>query len=247
MVRLFVVLTAVAVTGLLIPAVAAVHGQVTGTPEFVVASPAADPCAAATGTPAGTTSTGATPAPADVSFDLVYLDLSLMHADHTGAVARVVAGRAEHEELRELGAGLAARLDQWVRRLGVWRSLWFGNLPPLTDDAIVGAIDRLPGASPGRGGLPGAFEILGMAGAAGQACAAVGDDRALLDLLIRAVDADVLLAEVAVAEAEHEELKVEARVIAGQDRRWLDALIALRARWYGEGATPAASPAATPA
>ncbi|MGH2531791.1 MAG: hypothetical protein ACRDJW_05740 [Thermomicrobiales bacterium] len=233
----------ITVVGVLGSSVSIVDGQEGGTPGPSLVTPAADPCeVGVAATPAGTPAIADTPA-ADLSFDVVYLDLVMAHTERLAGVAKLAADHAEHDELSEFGSEMAAHLDERARRLGVWRSLWFGEQPVLMSEELIGAVERLGEATPGRGGIPGGFEVLGMTGLVEEACAAA-DDAALLELLIGAVDADLLLARAAIEQAEHHELRLEAAAIADRDQRWIDGLIALRERWYGDGATPAASPMA---
>ncbi|MGH2558492.1 MAG: hypothetical protein ACRDJH_05465 [Thermomicrobiales bacterium] len=244
-----VVLAAVAIgiiafVSVLAPSMSVVGGQKAGTPRPIGTSSTLEPCGAvAAATPDGSPAVPATPAAA-VTFDIVYLDLVLLHTERLASVAAVAAVRAEHDALRAFGTEMTANLGERARRLGVWRSLWFGDQASLTREELVAAVERLGEATPGRGGIPGGFEVLGMTGIVAEACVATPDDAALLDLLIGAVDADLLLARAAVEQAEHDELRLEAAAIADRDQQWLDALIALRAWWYGGGATPMASPLA---
>jgi uncharacterized protein (DUF305 family) len=197
---------------------------------------------AATGTPVAGTPGAAQPvaSPAGaVPFDLLFLDLMIRQRERIHAVAQLTSAGAEHSELSAAGRSLAADAAADAAQLRGWRGEWYGDIPPLADRAAAQALDRLSREKSLQRGIPGAFEILGTSPTLDDLChAAPPYDLALLDVLIPALNAELLLARSALDLGVHADVRDMAQRLLAQDQPRLDALIAWRTAWYG--ATPVA-------
>jgi uncharacterized protein (DUF305 family) len=224
---------------------AAIPGRAApGTPAPIMGSA---PCRiSVSGTPVSGTPAAVPPVASPVGtipFDLIFLDLMIRQRERISAVGALADAGADHSDLADTGRSLAADAAADAAQLRNWRVEWYGDIPPLTDRAIAQALDRLGREKGLQRGVPGAFEILGMSTMVADLCrAAPPYDLALLESLIPALNAELLLAHTALDLGVHAGVRDMAQRVIAQDQPRLDALIAWRTAWYA--ATPVA--AATP-
>jgi len=151
-------------------------------------------------------------------YDLRFLDEMIMH--HEGAImsARGMIANSSRPELRDLAQRIIAGQQRQVDQMRAWRQQWYPDAP-----ASVG----------GMGGMMGGNGA-GMMGGDGT-------DRMFLRMMIPHHQLAIDMAQDALTNAQHDELKGLAReIIVGQSAEITEMEGYLQA-WYGEASTRDAS------
>lgn len=233
-----------------------------GTPEAGAA--ASDPCAT-TATPAagmreagmmGTPLTGGGDMAGMMGqFDLLFIDMMMPHHAAAVAMAQVAQTRAEHPEIRALAEDVIRSQSAEIDQMHAWRDQWFPGAPAMPMDQTMGMMtsmmgEMMPGEMPGgMMGTPSAMPDMGSMGMMmdmGQEIARLcttGEpfDLAFIDAMVRHHQSAIMMAQVALARAEHPELKALAQAIVDAQQREIAQMQEWRAAWSAS-ATPTASP-----
>ena len=85
------------------------------------------------------------PGAADAPYELQFIDSMIAH--HQGAIdmARFVATRAQHEELKALAANIITDQQRDIERMQEWRSKWFGTAAPAVNLNFPGMMEGMHG------------------------------------------------------------------------------------------------------
>lgn len=141
--------------------------------------------------------------PSDEPYDALFIDSMIVH--HQGALdmAEAALAEAQRPELRELAAAILATQQAEIEQLQAWRAQWYPDLPPTSGIGLdMGPMEVATDS-------PDPFELR------------------FIDAMIPHHEGAVQMAEDALNNAEHAELKAMAtEIIAaqqaeiGQMRRW---------------------------
>lgn len=217
------------------------------------ATPASSACnQIAASTPAAVTPRGTPMGSMDMAhdFDLVFIDMMVVHHEGALAMARVAAERGEHQEVRDLAAAILAGQQAEVDQLRAWRDAWYPGAPAMPMDQMGSMMgDMMAGmvGTPGAG-MGDMGDMMGMGTMDPRAevdalCAAPGSfDQAFLEAMIPHHQSAVAMAQMALQRATHSELTAMAQGIVDAQTAEIAQMQAWLAAWYG--ATPAASPQA---
>lgn len=228
-----------------------------GTPAAGAA--ASDPCATASTPAAGMPTAGmmaGTPpmGAGDMAgmmdqFDLIFIDMMTPHHASAVAMAEVAQTRAEHPEIRTLAENIIESQSAEIGQMHAWRDQWFPGAPAMPMDQMMGMMTSMMGEMPGgMMGTPSAMPDMGSMGMMmdmGQEIARLcttGEpfDLAFIDAMVRHHQSAIMMAQVALARAEHPELKELAQAIVDAQQREIDEMTGWRAAWVGT--MPLASP-----
>jgi uncharacterized protein (DUF305 family) len=215
----------------------------------------------AEGTPAaGDTMTGGTmgsPAagmPAMTDFDLMFIDMMIVHHEGAVAMARVALERAEYQEVRDLARQIVDSQQAEIDQMRTWREAWYPDAPVMPMDQMAGMMtgimdDPHGTASPDTEhaddhGATGAG-TMGMMGtmdprAEARALCDAPDpfDRAFLEAMIPHHQSAIAMAELALHHASNAEIQRLAQRIVEAQRAEVAQMETWLAAWYG--GTPAA-------
>jgi uncharacterized protein (DUF305 family) len=217
--------------------------QATRTEMFACAT-SATPTALLFATPRIPGDSSASPSPAALEFDLLYLDLMITQQQRISDMARLGAVKTQTRELQRLSEEIIAGTEPILERLREVRAARFDGVPVATGPDLMGKLDEIGRQQPGAGGVPGAMEIVAGNNIISQLCATDIDfDQAYVDALIEQLDAGIVLSGAALDLTDRDETKVIASEIIDVDRPFEDGVIAIRDSILN--ATPAASPASS--
>ncbi len=164
-------------------------------------------------------------------YDLRFLDEMIMH--HEGAImsARGMIADSSRPELRDLARRIIAGQQRQVDQMRAWRQQWYPDAP-----ASVGGMGGMMG-----GGMMGGDSGGMMGGNGAGMMGGDGADRMFLRMMIPHHQLAIDMAQDALTNAQHDELKGLAReIIAGQSAEITEMEGYLQA-WYGEASTRDAS------
>jgi uncharacterized protein (DUF305 family)/uncharacterized cupredoxin-like copper-binding protein len=181
----------------------------------------------------------------NVEFDLAFIDMMTQHHEGAVAMAKVALERGEHEEIRTLAQGIIDTQDAEIAHLQTWRAEWYPDAPPVTMSDMMQR-QGMSHMMPGMAELMQSMGSMHMDSATDMAalCSVTDSfDRAFIDMMIPHHESAIMMAQVALANAKHQELKDLAREIIDAQQREIDQMQGWRAAWYG-AATPG-TPAAT--
>ena len=167
-------------------------------------------------------------------YDLRFIDEMTMH--HRGAVmsAQMMIADSGRPELRELARRITADQERQIKQMAAWRRQWYPTArPPATGGmGMMGGM----GSSGGMGMMGGMGGRGGMEGMPREA-----SDRMFLRMMVPHHALAVEMAQDALENAEHEELKGLAQeIVDGQSREIVEMEGYLK-RWYGEESTRGAA------
>jgi uncharacterized protein (DUF305 family) len=171
----------------------------------------------------------ASPSPAAIEFDLIYLDLMIAQQARVRDLAKLAAVQAESPEVRRLGDETFDGTEPILDRLQDTRAAWFDDRPVLQDAALISALDEIGRLQPAVGGVPGAVEIVQGEGAIAELCAETSDfDVHFLTTLIEQLDGGILFSEAAMQLAGRDETKVIAALVVETEQPFKDNAISYR-------------------
>jgi uncharacterized protein (DUF305 family) len=175
-------------------------------------------------------------------FDLMFLDMMIPHHESAVAMAQVALARAEHPETRELAHTIVANQQAEVDQLRSWREQWFAGAPQMAMEdgwtVMLGMMQGMPGmpATPYSGAM-GPGGMMGMMHPESQMtalCEASGPfDRAFMEMMIPHHQLAVVMAQVAVQRASHDELRSMAKQMVDSQTREIEQMQAWFDAWYG--------------
>ena len=175
----------------------------------------------------------------NVEFDLAFIDMMIPHHEGAVAMAKVALARGEHQEIRALAQAIVDAQDAEIAQLQTWRSQWYQDAPPVTmaDMMQMQNMDQM---------MPGMSDLMESMGSmhmdptmdVASLCSVTGSfDLAFIDMMIPHHQSAIMMAQAALANAKHQELKDIAHEIIDAQQREIDQMTGWRAAWYGE-ATP---------
>lgn len=161
-------------------------------------------------------------------YDLRFIDEMVMH--HQGAImsARMMIGDSERPELRDLARRIQEGQQRQIEQMRGWRAQWYGS-----GDVPAMGMDPMAGMMNGRDGMMGGRGMGGMMGGRGMKDA----DRIFLRMMIPHHQLAIEMAEDALKNAEHDELKGLAREIIADQSAEIAEMEGYLRDWYGEGST----------
>lgn len=188
-------------------------------------------------TPAGTESARtpaavASPDLATVPFDLAFIDLMIPALETEVVMAEIGREQATRPEVRGLMDATIATQPAEIAQLEAWRAAWYPDVPvrsagELTQIMAAYAATMLDATPiPSMVGTDAGTEVTAL-------CAAATDtfDLALIDRLLARHEAAVAMANVALEQAEHPELKAFALAVIDTQSREIDEMQTWRAAW----------------
>lgn len=209
-------------------------------------TPVADPC-----------QVPATPVPdhdmgsmdMSVDFDLMFIDMMIVHHESAVLMAEVALERAETPEVIGLSEEIIAAQSSEIAQMQEWREAWYPGAPVMSMDAMsesmagmmaddgmagMGHMDATPMAGmmddSGMMGMDPAAEVVAL-------CAVEGPvDVAFLEAMIPHHESAIVMARVAQTEATHQEIRDLADAIISTQQAEIDQMNAWLMEW--ETATP---------
>ena len=157
-------------------------------------------------------------------YDQRFIDEMVMH--HQGAImsSRMMIGDSQRPELRDLARRIQEGQQRQIDQMQAWRQQWYpsAHAPSMGMDSMAGMMD-------GRhmGGMMGGRGMMG-----GQAA-----DRMFLRMMIPHHQLAIDMAQDALQNAEHEELKDLAREIIADQAAEITEMEGYLRAWYGQGPT----------
>ena len=156
----------------------------------------------------------------DAPYDLRFIDEMTMH--HQGAVmsAQMMIADSPRPQLRDLAGRITESQERQIDQMAAWRRQWYPNTgAPSTGMQSMGGMGRAMGGR-GSGGMAG-----------GQV------DRMFLRMMIPHHQLAIEMAEDALENAEHQELKGLARQIIKDQSAEIEEMEGYLKDWYGEDST----------
>lgn len=182
-------------------------------------------------------------------FDLMFIDMMVLHHEGAIAMARMASNEAEHQEIRSLAETIMTGQQTEIEQMTAWRDTWYPNAPHLPLDQMAPAMTQLMtgnmhgmpvmAATPGTGmmGNPGRMGMAGMMNPAAETEAlqnASGPfDLAFLDLMIPHHQSAVAMAQTALQYAQHQEIRTLAQQIIDAQQAEIAQMQSWRETWYG--------------
>ena len=197
----------------------------------------------------GTPMAGAT-MPAE--FDLMFIDMMIVHHEGAIAMAEVALTEGEHQEIRDLATTIIESQQAEIDQMKMWRDTWYPNAPVMPMDQMTQMMSGMIQQMPSMMGTP-TMSMMGMHGMQGQ----MGDpaaeaealrnatgpfDQAFIGMMIPHHQSAVAMAQAALQHAVHPEITELANAIIRAQEQEIAQMQSWLAEWYG--ATPVATPAA---
>jgi uncharacterized protein (DUF305 family) len=167
----------------------------------------------------GMMSPGVTPDRANQPFDQRWLDEMIMHHQHAVMSSSMMIADSERPELRDLAERIISAQGREIDQMRQWRRDWYG----------AGGMADVQGAM--------MTQMMGNRGAMRaqmqQMMGNVDLDRMFLEMMIPHHEDAIAMAEQALAEAEHAELKNLAQTIIATQQAEIDEMRGYLRDWYG--------------
>jgi len=187
--------------------------------------------------------TAAMPVAAGTSpFDARFIDAMIPHHEGAVTMAQEALTKAEHPELRELAQQMLVAQEREIADMRAWRQAWYPSLPmtegmPMMSGMEHGKGDHGAGMETGKGmgqGMgAGAMGSQGHGMTAPAAGHAMTYDATFIDGMIPHHESAVVMAEHALKEAEHPEVRQLAQAIIDSQRKEIDQMKAWKMAWFG--------------
>ncbi len=166
-------------------------------------------------------------ADASAPYDLRFIDEMIMH--HQGAIisAEMMIGDSERPELRDLARRIQQSQREQIERMRAWREQWYPDTtaPAMDMDPMGGMMDMMGG----NGGM--------MDGMMADMMGGEQANRMFLRMMIPHHQLAIDMAEDALRQAEHEDLKGLAREIVADQSAEITEMEGYLRDWYGEDST----------
>lgn len=189
-------------------------------------------------------------------FDVAFIDMMIAHHEAAIAMAQTAVTEGEHQEIRDMAGTVIADQQSELERLRLWRGQWYPDAPetPMNQmtQMMAGMMQGpmvmgggMHHTMPSTAATPTAA-MLGMmaqmldpaAGVAAMHAAGGPFDRAFMEAMIAHHQSEVAMAQAAMQQAQHQELRdLASSIVEIRDRDMTRMRVWLR-DWYG--ATPVA-------
>jgi uncharacterized protein (DUF305 family) len=157
---------------------------------------------------------------ASLPFDQRFLDQMIMH--HEGAVmsTQMMIAGSERPELRDLAQRIITGQQREIEQMREWRTAWYGSAgAPPTHEAMM--------AQMGAGGMMNGGSMGQMMGGNADA------DHMYLQMMIPHHQAAISMAQQALSQSEHPEIKTLAEGIIATQQAEIEEMQGYLAEWYG--------------
>jgi uncharacterized protein (DUF305 family)/uncharacterized cupredoxin-like copper-binding protein len=186
-------------------------------------------------------------------FDLMFIDMMIVHHEGAIAMAEVALTEGEHQEIRDLASAIIESQQAESDQMTAWRDEWYPDAPAMPMDQMGAMMSQMMGempsmmATPGMGmmDMAGLMEHMGDPVAAAEALrTAPGPfDKVFIEMMIPHHQSAIAMAQVAREQAERQEITTLAEEIIEAQEREIAEMQSWLAAWYGatpEPATPSA-------
>jgi len=191
-------------------------------------------------------------------FDLMFIDMMIVHHQGAIAMANVALERAEHQEIRDLATSILSTQQGEIDQMQLWRDSWYPGAATMPMEQMS-EIMTIFGFGPGMVGTPGSEmgDMMGTppAGMSGDMmgmsdpqadmaslCNATGPfDQTFLQMMIPHHQGAVVMAQAAIANAIHPEIKELANSIIIAQQAEIAQMEEWLTGWYGVPELPAAT------
>jgi len=160
----------------------------------------------------------------DQPFDQRFLDQMIMH--HQGAVmsAQMMIADSARPELRDLAQRIVTAQQREIDQMRTWRDTWYGTT---RDSALPGMVGGGMMGSGMMGGMMNRDQMRQMMGANADF------DRMFLQMMIPHHEAAITMAQQALTQAEHPEIKTLAQRIVTTQQAEIGEMQGYLRAWYG--------------
>jgi uncharacterized protein (DUF305 family) len=184
-------------------------------------------CNSATPGPVASPESMASPSPAAIEFDQIYLDLMIAQQQRLLSIALIANDRSQSPEVGQLSEQIISATEPVLHRLQDTRTAWFADRPALEDAALMSALDEIGRTQPAVGGVPGAMEIVLGEGVVAELCEETTDfDQHFLAAIVDQLDAGLLFSHAAGILAGRDETKAIVALVVETDEPLKNAAIA---------------------
>lgn len=155
-----------------------------------------------------------------MSFDQMFIAGMIPHHQSAIEMARLAQQKAEHQEIKDLAAGIIAAQERENTQMRQWYRQWYGTdqIPAMPHEAMS---SMMPG-----------MDMTGMSGSP-DLSSAKPFDRAFIDAMIPHHEGAIMMARQAQQRAQHPELKKLADDIVKTQQSEIDQMKTWRQAWYG--------------
>lgn len=153
-------------------------------------------------------------------FDQQFLDQMIMHHQNAIMMAQHMIADSKRPELRDLAQRITTAQQREIDQMRQWRQSWYDA--PSVSDTQARMMDQMMG-----GGMMSQEQMRQMMGADADF------DRMFLQMMIPHHEAAVAMAEQALVQAEHPELKILAQTIITTQRAEITEMRGYLRDWYG--------------
>jgi len=137
----------------------------------------------------------------DIEFDLMFIDTMTPHHQEAADMAQVALNRSTNEEVRQLAEAIIAAQTAEIEQMAEWRVEWYPEAPQMSDDQTMQMMEDVGMMSMESGDM------------LAELCDEETVDVTFLELMIPHHESAIAMAEAALTEAEHDELRELAEVI----------------------------------
>lgn len=164
-------------------------------------------------------------------FDLMFIDMMILHHEGAVAMAQVALERGEHPEIVQLAEEIISAQKREITQLWTWREQWYPDAPELSMDQMMGGTGSM---MEGMSGM----DMMDPSMAADIVRAAPEPfDLALINAMIPHHLSALMMAEMAVQQAIHPELTAAAQAMFELQEQEIATLRSWRAEWYATATT----------
>lgn len=167
----------------------------------------------------------------EAEFDQAFIDMMVPHHQSAVEMARVALERAEHPEIQQMANDIIAAQAGEITQMHDWRQQWYGSseTPPMSEMPMLAGM-------PGMGDMPGTMDMAREV----ERLSTVPEpfDLAFIDAMIDHHQDAIDAAQLALEQANRQEIKDLAQDIIDAQQREIGQLRAWRESWYGDAATP---------
>lgn len=170
-------------------------------------------------------------------FDLMFIDMMIVHHQGAVAMAEVALERGVHPEVITMAEEIIAAQEEEIAQLQAWRDAWYPDAPQMSMEEMMDGMGDMMSGMPGMGEMGGMMDPEAMR----EALRAAPEpfDLAFINAMIPHHLSALMMAEMAVQQATHPELAAAAQVMIDMQTDEIAQLRTWRAEWYGATATPA--------